>query len=86
MAVVCSICKEEVELINFGNGLVGVCCDRVLYNSAHRSQFDMKPDEKRHFNALVPPKKKVLSSKPLLTKRGENYYHAPGKRERRAKV
>ncbi|MGZ6292552.1 MAG: hypothetical protein ACXWMK_10225 [Syntrophales bacterium] len=47
MAVVCHICKEEVELINFGNGLVAVCCDRVLYNSADKSQFDMKPDEKK---------------------------------------
>ncbi|MGZ3648032.1 MAG: hypothetical protein ACXU9G_03260 [Syntrophales bacterium] len=47
MTVVCYICKEEVELINFGNGLVGVCCDKVLYNSADKSQFDMKPDEKK---------------------------------------
>ena len=46
MVVVCDICKKEVKLIIFGNGLVGVCCDKVLYNSIDKSQFDMKPDEK----------------------------------------
>ncbi|MGO9137742.1 MAG: hypothetical protein ACLP9S_07850 [Syntrophales bacterium] len=47
MAVVCDICKKEVKLIIFGNWLVGVCCDKVLYNSADKLQFDMKPDEKK---------------------------------------
>jgi hypothetical protein len=45
MIVVCDICKKEVRLIIFGNGLVGACCDTVLYNSADKSQFDMEPDE-----------------------------------------
>ncbi|MGZ6210403.1 MAG: hypothetical protein ACXWL9_09685 [Syntrophales bacterium] len=60
MAVVCHICKEEVELINFGNGLVGVCCDTVLYNSADKSQFDMKPDEKKAFQCTRSTKKEGL--------------------------
>jgi len=47
MAVVCSICKEEVKLIRFGAGYVGVCCAKVLYNSADESQLDMKQDEKK---------------------------------------
>jgi len=47
MAVVCYICKEEVKLIRFGNGFVGVCCDEVLYNSPDKPQLDMKPDEKK---------------------------------------
>ena len=46
MAVVCYICKEEVKLMRFGAGYVGICCDKVLYNSADESQLDMKPDEK----------------------------------------
>jgi hypothetical protein len=47
MTIVCYICKEEVELMSFGAGYVGVCCNKVLYNSADGSQFDMKPDEKK---------------------------------------
>jgi len=47
MAIVCYICKEEVELMSFGAGYVGVCCNKVLYNSADKSQFDMKQEEKK---------------------------------------
>ena len=47
MAVICYICKEDVKLIRFGSGYVGVCCDRVLYNAADKSQFDTKPDEEK---------------------------------------
>jgi hypothetical protein len=46
MAIFCYICKEEVELISFGTGFVGVCCNKVLYNSADGSQFDMRQAEK----------------------------------------
>jgi hypothetical protein len=79
MAIVCYICKEEVALINFGNGLVGVCCGKVLYNSADKSQFDMKPDEKKDISyALVPLRRKALSSKIFLTTKGGEY-DAPNK-------
>jgi len=57
MVVVCDICKKEVKLIIFGNGLVGVCCDKVLYNSADKSQFDMKPDKKKDVSCARSTKK-----------------------------
>ncbi|MGO9137731.1 MAG: hypothetical protein ACLP9S_05285 [Syntrophales bacterium] len=60
MGVVCYICKEEVKLIRFGNGFVGVCCERVLYNSADKSQFDMKPDEEKDIS--INSSTKVLSN------------------------
>ncbi|HVO65534.1 MAG TPA: hypothetical protein VMT12_03535 [Syntrophales bacterium] len=46
MAIVCNICKEEVKLISFGGGFVGVCCNKILYNSADKPQSDMKQTEK----------------------------------------
>lgn len=47
MDIVCYICKKEVKLIMFGNGFVGICCKKVLYNSADKPQFDMRQDEKK---------------------------------------
>ena len=47
MAIICNICKKEVELIRFGKGFVAVCCEKVLYNHEDESRFDMKPDEKK---------------------------------------
>jgi hypothetical protein len=47
MALVCNICKKEVHLMSFGNGFVGACCNKILYSSADKSQFDMKPEEKK---------------------------------------
>ena len=47
MAIVCDICKKEVALMSFGNGYVRVCCNKVLYSFADKSQFDMKPEEKK---------------------------------------
>ncbi len=29
----CPFCNKTVALVFFGNGWVGTCCDRVLYNS-----------------------------------------------------
>jgi len=47
MAIFCYICKKEVELKNFGNGFVGVCCKTVLCNYSDKPQFDMKRDEQK---------------------------------------
>ena len=63
MAIVCDICKREVDLISFGSGFVGICCKMVLYNSTEKSQFDMKPDVKKDMDMHHSPGKKVLSSK-----------------------
>ncbi len=60
MAIVCDICKKEVELIRFGDGVVGVCCDKVLYNSLDKSRFDTKPDEKKTFPCTRSSKKNVV--------------------------
>jgi|GEM_PF-4694016 len=29
----CPYCQKTVALVFFGNGWVGTCCDRILYNS-----------------------------------------------------
>ncbi|HVO65078.1 MAG TPA: hypothetical protein VMT12_01235 [Syntrophales bacterium] len=47
MPIVCHICKKEVEIMSFGTGFVGICCDKVMYNSTFKSQFDVKPDVKK---------------------------------------
>ena len=47
MAIICDICKKEVHLVSFGRGFVGVCCNKVLYSFADKSQLDMKQDEKK---------------------------------------
>jgi hypothetical protein len=47
MAIVCYICKKEIELTRFGTGFVGVCCKNVLYNYSDKPQFDMRQDEKK---------------------------------------
>ena len=60
MAIFCYICKKEVELVTFGNGLVGTCCNRVLYNSEDMPRSVM--DEERKSTALsaaAPKRKKV---------------------------
>ena len=46
MAIVCNICKGKVEPISFGNGFVGICCKRILYNSQYKPQSDIKQTEK----------------------------------------
>jgi len=47
MAIVCYLCKKEVDIISFGTGFVGVCCNRVLYNYAAKPQFDVKQEKKK---------------------------------------
>jgi len=47
MAIVCYLCKREVEIMSFGNGFLGICCNKVMYNSTDKSPFDMKPDVKK---------------------------------------
>lgn len=46
MAIICYICKKEVELIRFGKGFVGICCKKVFYNDTDTSSFDLRQKEK----------------------------------------
>lgn len=32
--ITCPHCSKEVGLVFFGNGWVGVCCDRIVYNKS----------------------------------------------------
>jgi len=32
-SIVCPYCGKTVNLIPFGMGWVGVCCDKIVYNS-----------------------------------------------------
>ena len=34
----CPICKKDVELILYGNGWIGVCCEKLIYNAVHPPQ------------------------------------------------
>jgi len=31
--VVCPLCNKKVVLVSYGGGWIGVCCDRIVYNS-----------------------------------------------------
>jgi len=31
--IICPRCSREVEVINYGNGWVGGCCNEIVYNS-----------------------------------------------------
>ncbi|MCX5810214.1 MAG: hypothetical protein NTX36_12735 [Proteobacteria bacterium] len=31
--ITCPHCSKSVKLVRYGNGWVGTCCDRVVYNS-----------------------------------------------------
>ena len=35
--VKCPYCKKEVELQLFGDGWIGICCNKVVYNESNRS-------------------------------------------------
>ena len=58
MAIICYICKKEVELVIFGNGLVGTCCNRVVYNSEDKPRFVMEKEKKRIALSSAEPKRK----------------------------
>ena len=47
MAIVCDICSEEVEIISFGTGFVGVCCNEVLYNDEDKPQFELSRSRRK---------------------------------------
>lgn len=42
----CPHCGKEIELIEYGNGWLGVCCDRVVYNS------QLPPDHQKNCEPL----------------------------------
>jgi hypothetical protein len=29
----CAFCGKEVKLVHFGNGWVGICCNKIAYNN-----------------------------------------------------
>ncbi|HUH67299.1 MAG TPA: hypothetical protein VLZ07_12785 [Syntrophales bacterium] len=59
-AIFCHICKKEVELVIFGNGLVGTCCNRVMYNSEDKPRFATEGKKKgRALSAVAPKRKRV---------------------------
>jgi hypothetical protein len=33
--IICPHCSREVELVKYGDGWVGSCCDRLVYNASH---------------------------------------------------
>ncbi len=43
-AIICDICAREVEIISFGTGYVGVCCNKVFYNDEYRPRLNI-PNE-----------------------------------------
>jgi hypothetical protein len=46
--IFCHFCNKEVELIAYGGGWIGICCDRVLYNSSERPQHKTKVVQLMH--------------------------------------
>ena len=59
-AIFCHICKKEVELVIFGNGLVGTCCDTVLYNSEDKPQVVREEEKNKIALSAAAPKRKRL--------------------------
>jgi hypothetical protein len=45
MILACPKCNKEVKIISFGDGLIGICCDRLLYNKKNEYQFYMNQSE-----------------------------------------
>jgi hypothetical protein len=39
MILVCPKCNKEVKIISFGDGLIGICCDRILYDKKNEDQY-----------------------------------------------
>lgn len=39
MALCCDICGQEVEIVRFGGGFVGICCKKIFYNDRYEPQF-----------------------------------------------
>jgi len=50
MTIVCYVCKKEVEVMRFGNGFVGICCNKVMYNSMDRTPFDIRRNKKKEIS------------------------------------
>jgi len=63
MTIMCPTCKREVKLISFGNGLIGLCCDKIHYNKSDKSVFYTKQIEKEAANNAIVPKHFDFSSK-----------------------
>ena len=58
MAIFCYICKKEVELVIFGNGLVGTCCNAVQYNSEDNQHVVRAEERKKASLSSAAPKKR----------------------------
>lgn len=54
-AIVCDICLQEVEVIRFGTGFVGVCCNKVLYNDEDKPEFDAEQYEEQEAYMQLSP-------------------------------
>lgn len=39
-SIICPHCGEEVKLIPFGGGWVGICCGKIVYNSRKLPEND----------------------------------------------
>jgi hypothetical protein len=38
--IICVFCGKEVKLIRFGDGWVGQCCDKIIYNNKELPEDD----------------------------------------------
>jgi hypothetical protein len=63
MTIICPTCKREVKLISFGNGLIGLCCDKILYNKYEYSPFHAKQTGKEDAGYAAIPKQVYFNSK-----------------------
>jgi hypothetical protein len=51
--IICPCCGKRVKLIEFGNGYMAICCDRVIYN-----ECELPTDDKEHVMAGLSDRQK----------------------------
>ena len=63
MTIICPTCKREVKLIYFGNGLIGLCCDKILYNKSENAPLHAKQTKKEDVKYTSAPEQLYFNRK-----------------------